>query len=86
MEPLVSVEWLAEHREDPDIRVFDTTVQVARHLFLATARNGEREVSPRAHPRQRHHLHVRRARPRPPKVALPAPSPEHFAAALGSAV
>lgn len=30
VEPLVSVDWLAEHGDDPDVRVFDVTVQVSR--------------------------------------------------------
>jgi thiosulfate/3-mercaptopyruvate sulfurtransferase len=43
MEPLVSVDWLAEHLDDPDLRVFDATVQISRVLFLPRIRTGERE-------------------------------------------
>jgi thiosulfate/3-mercaptopyruvate sulfurtransferase len=43
MEPLVSVDWLAEHLDDPGLRVFDATVQISRVLFLPRIRTGERE-------------------------------------------
>ncbi len=43
MEPLVSVEWLAEHLDDPDMRVFDATVEIRRLLLLPITRTGERE-------------------------------------------
>ena len=43
MEPLVSVDWLAEHLDDPDLRVFDATVQLTKVLFLLRPRSGEPE-------------------------------------------
>ena len=43
MDPLVSVQWLAEHVKDPQLRVFDATVQVRRLLIVPTVRTGERE-------------------------------------------
>ena len=48
MEPLVSVDWLAEHLDDPDLRVFDATVQITKLLFLPRIRTGEGEYR-RAH-------------------------------------
>ncbi len=39
----MSVDWLAEHLDDPDLRVFDATVQISRVLFLPRIRTGERE-------------------------------------------
>jgi thiosulfate/3-mercaptopyruvate sulfurtransferase len=43
MDPLVSAQWLAERLDDPPLRLFDATVQVARRLFVPTVRTGERE-------------------------------------------
>ena len=40
MEPLVSVDWLAKHLDDPDLRVFDATAQISRVLFLPRIRTG----------------------------------------------
>lgn len=43
MEPLVSVDWLAAQLRDPELRVFDATVQVNRLLFLPIIRSGRRD-------------------------------------------
>ncbi len=43
MDPLVSVHWLAEHLEDPQLRLFDATVQVRRLLLVPIVRTGKRE-------------------------------------------
>src|SRR5512139_122696 len=43
MEPLVSVEWLAQHLQDQDLRVFDATIQVNKLLFVPLVRSGRRD-------------------------------------------
>ena len=43
VKPLVNVQWLADHLNDPDLRVFDATVQVKRILFVPRIRAGRRE-------------------------------------------
>jgi hypothetical protein len=62
MEPVVSVEWLAEHLEDPDVRVFDASINADRVLGLPRIRNGRRDYD-RAHPRQRLRRPARSAGP-----------------------
>lgn len=41
MDSLVSVQWLAEHLDDPELRVLDATVQVRRRRGLPTVRSGK---------------------------------------------
>lgn len=43
MEPLVSVDWLAAQLRDPELRVFDATVQINRLLLLPIIRSGRRD-------------------------------------------
>lgn len=43
MDSLVSARWLAEHLDDPHLRVLDATVQVRRRFGVPTVRVGERE-------------------------------------------
>ncbi len=43
MDPLVSVHWLAEHLDDPRLRVFDATVQVRRLWLVPVVRTGRRD-------------------------------------------
>lgn len=49
---LVWVQWLAEHLDDPELRVFDATVQVTRRIWLPTIRSGRREWRREQHPRK----------------------------------
>lgn len=84
MKPLVTAQWLAEHQDDPDLRVFDATLQVDRILFIPRVRNGLKEY------RQGHipgsafldlfAIHD----PERPKRSITAPSPGHFAKVAGA--
>jgi thiosulfate/3-mercaptopyruvate sulfurtransferase len=84
VQPLVSVEWLAEHRDDPDVRVFDATVQVKKILMLPTVRNGWREYRREHIPGSAFVDLFAVHDPDRPKRTITAPTPEHFAAAVGS--
>jgi thiosulfate/3-mercaptopyruvate sulfurtransferase len=84
MDSLVSVQWLNEHLDDPDLRVFDATVQVGRRLGIPIVRTGEREW-------RRGHipgsgfasLFALSDRDRP-KRSMTMPSAQWFAAAIGA--
>lgn len=84
MEPLVSVDWLAEHREDPDLRVFDATIQVDTFLGRPLRiRNGRHDYD-RAHiPGSGFADLFTVHEPRRPKRTMTAPNPEHFEDVIG---
>jgi len=83
MEPLMSVGWLAEHMRDPDLRVFDATVQVNRLLFLPIIHSGRREWR-RAHiPGSAFADLFALGDPHAPPYSFTLPSAEYFAAAVG---
>ena len=84
MEPLVSVNWLAEHLEDPDLRVFDATVQVNTFLFVPVVRNGRREWQAGHIPRSAFADLFAVNDPAAPKRMFRFPSAAHFAATMGA--
>lgn len=84
METLVSAQWVAEHLDDPGLRIIDATVQVRKMLGIPTVRAGRREW-------RREHIpgsvfadlfHL--SDPARPKRTMTMPSPEHFASAVGA--
>jgi thiosulfate/3-mercaptopyruvate sulfurtransferase len=83
MDPLVSAEWLAGRRE-PQLRIFDATVQVRRALFVPIVRAGRREWR-RAHvPGSAFADLFRLSDPDRPRRCMTMPSPERFAGLIGS--
>jgi thiosulfate/3-mercaptopyruvate sulfurtransferase len=83
MEPLVSVEWLAANLDDPQVRVFDATVQVSRFMFLPRIRNGEREYR-RAHIPGSGFIDLFAVHaPTRRRYSMPAPSAQHFEEVVG---
>jgi len=83
MEPLVSVGWLAGHARDPDLRVFDATVQVNRLLFLPMIRSGRHDWR-RAHiPGSAFADLFALGDPQASRYSFTLPSAEYFAAAVG---
>ncbi len=83
MEPLVSVDWLAEHLDDPDLRVFDATVQIRRVLFLPRIRTGQREYR-RVHIPGSGFLDLFTVHdPDRSRVSMTAPSAGHFEEVVG---
>ena len=84
MDPVVSVHWLAEHLEDPQLRVFDATVQVRRLLFVPIVRTGEREWR-RAHiPGSAFANLFELSDPDKPRRTLTMPSAQGFSARIGA--
>lgn len=84
MQPLISAGWLAEHLRDPDLRVFDATVQVKRLLFVPTVRSGRRDWR-RAHiPGSAFADLFALGEPRATRRSFTLPSAEYFAAAVGT--
>jgi thiosulfate/3-mercaptopyruvate sulfurtransferase len=82
MEPLVSVDWLAEHLDDPDLRVFDATVQLTKVLFLLRPRSGEPEYR-RGHVPGSGFLDLFRVHdPDRPRRSMTAPTAGHFEAVV----
>ncbi len=83
LEPLVSAGWLAGHLRDPDLRVFDATVQVSKLLFLPIVRSGQRDWQ-RAHiPGSAFADLFALGEPDAPRRSFTLPSAEYFAAAAG---
>ncbi len=82
-EPLVSARWLAEHARDPDLRVFDATVQVSRLLFLPIVRSGRREWRRGHVPGSAFADLFSLGDPGAPRHSFTLPSAAHFAAAAG---
>lgn len=83
MEQLVSATWVAEHLEDPTLRVIDPTMQINRVAFLPTVRSGLREYR-RAHIPGSVFLDLFELHdPGRPRMTMTAPPAEHFAAIMG---
>lgn len=83
MEPLVQASWVAEHLDDPDLRVIDPTLQVHRRVVLPTIRTGLREYQ-RGHIPGSTFLDLFQLHdPRRPRITMTAPDAGHFAAVLG---
>ena len=81
----MSVGWLAEHGDEPDVRVFDVTVQVSRVLMVPRIRTGAREYRAGHIPGSGFIDLLTVHDPARPKLTMTAPTPEHFAAAVGAA-
>jgi thiosulfate/3-mercaptopyruvate sulfurtransferase len=84
VEPLVSVDWLNEHVGEPDVRVFDVTVQVSRGWMMPRIRAGSREYRAGHIPGSAFIDLLGLHDPARPKHTMTAPTPEHFAAAVGA--
>ncbi len=83
MDNLVSVQWLAEHLDDPGLRVFDATVQVRRRLWLPTIRSGRRGWRREHIPGSAFANLFDLSDPHRPKRSLTTPTAEWFAARAG---
>lgn len=84
MEPLVSVDWLAEHLQDRDLRVFDATIQVARLWFMPLVRNGRREWRRGHIPSSAFADLFALSDTEAPRRTFTLPSAERFATAVGA--
>ena len=84
MEPLVSVDWLAEHLPDRDLCVFDATIQVNKFLFVPFVRSGHREWRSGHIPGSAFADLFAINDPKAPRRAFRFPSTDHFAAAIGA--
>jgi len=84
MEPLVSGEWLAEHLQDSDLRVFDATIQVSKFLFVPFVGSGLREWRGEHIPGSAFADLFAINDMMAPKRTFRFPSAEHFAAAMGA--
>jgi len=83
MEPLVPASWVAEHLDDPDLRVIDPTVQIHRRVVLPTIRTGLREYR-RGHIPGSAFLDLFELHdPGRPRVTMTAPDAEHLGRVLG---
>jgi thiosulfate/3-mercaptopyruvate sulfurtransferase len=83
MDPLVPVDWLADHLDDPRLRVFDATVQVTRRFFVPTVRTGRREWRREHVPGSAFADLFTLSDPTRPKRSMTMPSAEWFAARVG---
>ncbi len=82
MPPLVEPEWLEQHADEPDLRIFDVTIQVRLKPF-PHMRSGKREWR-RAHIPGAAFADLRRlCDPGSPARTFTLPSPEWFSAAAG---
>lgn len=81
----MSVGWLAEHGGEPDVRVFDVTVQVSRVWMVPRIRAGSREYRAGHIPGSGFIDLLKLHDPARPKHTLTAPTAEHFAATVGAA-
>ena len=85
MDPLVNAQWVAEHLDDPDLRIFDTTMQINRFASLPYVRTGLREYR-RAHiPGSRFLDLFQLHDPGRPRMTMTAPPADHFASVMGAA-
>lgn len=84
MEPLVSVEWLQQHLEDPNLRVFDATVQIRRRFLVPTVRTGLREYRREHIPHSAFASLFDLSDPQAPRRTLTLPTPQRFAARIGA--
>lgn len=82
-EPLVSVAWLTGHLADPDLRVFDATVQVSRLLLLPIVRSGRREWRREHVPGSAFADLFTLGDTHAPRHSFTLPGAEHFADAVG---
>lgn len=80
MDLLVSAQWLAEHLPDPQLRVFDATVQVQ----MPTLRTGEPEWRQEHIPGSAFADLFVLSDPEQPKWSMTMPSAERFAAVIGA--
>ncbi len=83
MEPLVSVGWLAGHERDPDLRVFDATVQVNRVLLLPIVRSARRDWRRGHVPGSSFADLFALGDPHASRYSFTLPNAEYFAAAVG---
>ncbi|MEZ5157208.1 MAG: rhodanese-like domain-containing protein [Candidatus Nanopelagicales bacterium] len=84
MEPVVSVDWLADHLEDDGLRVYDATIHADRVLGLPRIRNGRREYR-RAHvPGSGFADLLAIHGPARRKWTMPVPTAEHFEHVIGA--
>lgn len=83
MDALVSARWLADHIDDPALRVFDATVQVQRRLWIPVVRTGKREWRREHIPRSAFADLFKLSDPATPRRSMTVPSAEQFATALG---
>jgi thiosulfate/3-mercaptopyruvate sulfurtransferase len=84
MDSLVSAEWLAGHLHDPQLRVFDATVQVRRRLLVPTVRTGEREWRQGHIPGSAFASLFALSDPEWPRRSMTLPPAERFAAVIGA--
>lgn len=84
MEPLVSVEWLAERLPDGDLRVFDATIQVNKLLFVPFIRSGRRDWRRGHIPGSAFADLFALSDTEAPRRTFTLPSPERFATAVGA--
>lgn len=80
----MSVDWLAEHADDPDLRVFDVTLQVSRVLLVPRIRPGRREYRASHIPGGAFLDLLKVHDSSRPARSLTAPTPERFAATVGA--
>jgi thiosulfate/3-mercaptopyruvate sulfurtransferase len=83
MEPLVSVQWLASHLQDPDLRVYDATIQADRVLWLPRIRSGRREYESAHIPGSGFADLLAVHSPTRRKWTMPAPTAAHFEQVVG---
>ena len=83
MDALVSAQWLADHLDDPALRVFEATVQVQRRLWIPVVRSGRREWRREHIPGSAFADLFALSDPAKPRRSMTFPSETHFAAALG---
>lgn len=84
MEPLVSVDWLAEHLQDRGLRVFDATVEVKKFLFVPIAQSGARAWRGGHIPGSAFADLFAINDTTAPRRAFRFPGPEHFATRIGA--
>jgi thiosulfate/3-mercaptopyruvate sulfurtransferase len=84
MEPLVSVEWLAQHLQDQNLRAFDATIQVKKLLFVPLVRSGRRGWQSGHIPGSTFADLFALSDPEAPRITFTLPSAERFAAAVGA--
>jgi thiosulfate/3-mercaptopyruvate sulfurtransferase len=82
-EPLVAVDWLAAHLRDPELRVFDATVQVKKLLFLPIIRSGRRDWRQGHIPGTAFMDLFALGDPHASRHSFTLPSAEHFADSVG---
>ena len=84
MDPLVSAQWLADHLDDPALRIYDVTVQVRRRLGIPLVRAGKRDWRRQHVPGSSFADLFALSDPASPRRSMTFPSPEQFAATIGT--